>query len=235
MKTQLAFVFTQFLSTGLSFCIKKFVKPFVVIIIATGILLSACEQNNPQLHQQIASAKDYFFPLKVGNYWVYRTEAETGVYPNYTLDTFYDTLRIVSDTLINSITYYQLTGSLTTLANFYGDSAGYIVYREGILFELDTVPNAILRQDTTDAGFFYRVYRTGSIDTNITVPVGSFICIETILDAHYLVGNPPSPNANPRSAFWYYAENVGLVKSITWYAAASGKITSELVDYHLIP
>ena len=210
-------------------------KPFALTIILVGILFSACRENDPQPTPQLASAKDYFFPLKVGNYWVYRTEAETGDYPSYAIDTSYDTLRVISDTVINSITYYQLIGSLTTLTNFYGDSAGYIVYREGILFELDTVPNAILRQDTTDAGLFYREYKTGSIDTTITVPVGSFSCIETELNANYLLGNPPTPNPNPRPAFWYYTENIGLVKSITWYVNASGKITSELVDYQLIP
>lgn len=200
------------------------------------IFLYSCKEDEPELLPGAASI-EYFYPMKTGNYWVYEVITDLMGNP-VTQDTLIDTVRIVGTFTANGHTYYDFR-SHNVFAGFYADSAGYIVRYDttgstSYVF-LDTTPHATLWQDTTDMGLLYRVYRSGNGDTSVTVPAGTFTCLQTILDAHYLQSNPPAPHANPRPVYWYYAHGVGLVQENTWYLHNPGDRTKVLIDYHLEP
>lgn len=199
------------------------------------LMLQACQKDktNP-LPPANASPAEYFFPMKTGNYWVYKITDSNTPTPTVT----YDTLRVIGDTSINGITFYQLkTSNMQMIPNgsFVGDSAGYIVYSNGNRFPLSTLANDTLSADTTDAAMLYRVYRSGNLDTTIVVPSGSYQTVEAILDAYYLQGPPPPPHTNPRPVLSYFSKNIGLVKCVTYYVSGPGNITSELQNYHIQP
>lgn len=198
------------------------------------LLLQACQKDKANQTPESATASEYFFPMKTGNYWVYKVTDTNTPTPTVT----YDTLRVIGDTSINGSVFYQLkTSSMQMIPNgaFVGASAGYIVYSDGNRFPLSINVNDTLSADTTDAATLYRVYRSGNLDTTIVVPSGSYQTVETVLDAYYLQGPPPPPHTNPRPVLSYFAKNIGLVKCVTYYVSGPGNITSELQSYYIQP
>ncbi|HLP49466.1 MAG TPA: hypothetical protein VK154_01140 [Chitinophagales bacterium] len=198
------------------------------------LLLQACQKDKANPTPESATASEYFFPMKTGNYWVYKITDSNYATPTVT----YDTLRVIGDTSINGTTFYQLkTSNMQMIPNgsFVGESSGYIVYSDGKRFPLSLVANDTISLDSSAAPYYFRVYKSGSLDTAIAVPSGSFQAAESILNFYYLQGPPPPPNTNPRPILSYFAKNVGLVKCVTWYASGPGSIVSELESYYIQP
>jgi hypothetical protein len=207
------------------------------LVIVCLMLLSNCKKDkSPVEIPEQRTASQYFPPLKTGNFWVYKVTFESGPYPNYTLTTEYDTVKVLRDTLIGGRRYFEITnGAIQGLGHgLYADSAGWIItYNEG-LFPLTAIANDTVWQDTMGA-ILYGVYKTGNTDTTISVPVGSFACTEMIGDIYYLYDSPPIPNTNPRKTFTYFCKNVGVTKALTWAASGPGNVVSELHSYHIQP
>src|SRR5688572_4085394 len=183
-------------------------------LILSVLLLSNCKkEKDPPADEPAATASQYFLPLKTGNYWVYKKDSENGTYPNYTITTRYDTVKVVRDTVIGQRTYFEITGGVMQgIGNgLYADSSGWIIREGNHLFELSTAANDTVAQDTMGA-ILYVVYKTGNTDTAITVPAGTFPCSEMIWDIYYLYETPPAPHTNPRQLFMYFSKNIGLVK-----------------------
>lgn len=204
-------------------------------IAALLLLLQACQKDKNTPTPANATPTDYL-PMKTGSYWAYKVTADNGNIPGTTAT--HDTIRVVGDTLINGITYYQLkTTGMQTIPNqsLIGSSNGLLVYTNGNRFPLSLIANDTTAAYTADDGLDYRVYRSGNLDTTISVPLGGYQTVESIMDFYYLQGSPPNGIANPRPVYTYYAKNVGLVKCVTWYAAGPGLTISELEGYHLEP
>ncbi len=202
-------------------------------IAALLLLLQACQKDKQNPLPASATAADYL-PLKTGSYWAYKVTTDYGNTPGTTVT--HDTMRVIGDTLINGITYYQLkTSNQQMIPNqsLLGSNNGLVVYANGNRFPLSLTANDTTAAYTADDGFDYRVYRTGNLDTAITVPAGGFQVVESVMDFYYLQGSPPAGTTNPRPVYSYYAKNVGLVKCVGWYASGSGLMVSELEGYHI--
>lgn len=210
-------------------------KLLLILPLLFILVLSNCSKEKKN-NTTPGTPAEYFLPMKTGNFWVYRTQIENGTYPNYTVNTVYDTVKVRRDTVIGGRTYYEIIqGGLIGLGSgLYADSAGWIIHYTDGLFPLSTAANDTITQDTI-GGILYLVYKTGAADTSVMVPSGNYNCTEMIGDAYYLNGPPPAPHTNPRQLFSYYSRGIGVVKSLTWYASASGNITSELHTYYIQP
>ena len=197
-----------------------------VILMAFILLAAGCKKKAPvPTPQTVFTTAQYFFPLKVGNYWAYQR-----------VDTEYnqsgtDTIKVISDTVINSITYYNVTGGFFEGVSdgYYGDSAGNIISWPGsYVYRLcnktnDTLSNLIEGVDTL-------IQYTGNIDTMINVTAGAFNnSIQAITDVYY-------PNAAPRPAheYLYFSKNIGVTYATTLFIYQPNNIiTMKLTGYHI--
>lgn len=177
---------------------------------------------------------NYFYPLKTGNYWVYKRTEVMGSGPTANTTITMDTIRITYDTIINGQRNYYFTDGVWEgiYAGFYADSAGYILNNGFVQAFIDLKPNDTLWRDSTP-NYIIQTMRSPLTDTTITVPLGTYACWQTIQEVYFVngTGNPDVPN--PRTARRFYARNVGLIKSYAFYSNTPGGITAELVEVHL--
>ncbi len=179
----------------------------------------------------VHTPSEYFLPLKTGNFWIYRRDTDD---PNFLNPVSYDTIRVLSDTLINGLRYYEVKGGSGAFIqdNWYADSAGLIITSEHNPYLLTIQSNDTILKDTV-SNSFYRVAYSGNLDTAIMVPAGKFTSTEMVLDLYYLFGPPPGNNANPRQQFQYFSKGVGLVKCKGFYAFQSSNFISVLESYNV--
>ena len=210
-------------------------KPLLLAAPLLILFLSNCSKEKKDAVAQ-RTASEYFMPMKTGNYWVYKRTGQGGIYPNYTETVTYDSVKVKGDTVINGRTYFEIYGGLFLGVEngLYADSSGWIIRYGNGLFPLSVVANDTVAQGSL-GNSLYVVYKTGSTDTSITVPAGTFPCTEMIWDAYYLLESPPASNPNPRPVFTYFSRNVGITKSQTWYYSGSGTTTMELHSYYIQP
>jgi hypothetical protein len=211
-------------------------KRITLLIMMCLLLVVACKKKKEPatvITPPIApTPSNYFFPFKTGNYWVYQRVN----YDGSTNPVVYDTIRVTGDTVIRSITYYNLTqgGDFEGIAGFYGDSAGYVVTPTGP-FNVRTQQGDTIAKDSV-GGIYYQVTRTGKTDTTISVQAGNFSCVQTIRDFYYPSNYPPpGSNTNPRETYIYYAKNIGLAYTTAFFVSSPYTITMQLVSYHISP
>jgi len=119
----------------------------VIALSALILFLVACKKEKIEDIQQTSTPKSYasFLPMTVGNYWIYQRFNMDGS-GNENQTTFYDSIYIEKDTLINGKTYFkQVTTnpSYLTIATYLRDSIHYIVNNKGeIMFSSEdfTIP-----------------------------------------------------------------------------------------------
>lgn len=192
--------------------------------------MQACKKDDPDEPQGATSA-DYFFPLKVGNYWVYET---LNTQDN---STTLDTIRILNDTVVNGKTFYRfnsLSPLIFGISSEYllADSNGYIIDPTGFVYMANN--GAMDTLDVTSGNVYDVVIRTGNRDTVVSVPAGSFNTLETVSDIHYKSMASPT-GTNPRSMHNYAAKNVGCIKASYFYLSSADNFVITLKSYHLEP
>jgi|GEM_PF-3533836 len=199
------------------------------------LTITACKKDKPDpdtTPAETLTGKDYFFKLKVGNYWVYKTENHDD--PNVPPYTRYDTVRVVSDSVINgNHTYYITSACLGVRTGDYTDSAAVIIDSYDNPFKY--LPHQGDTINIDDNTYVSTITYTGKRDTVLSTNAGSFHCFEDLIDGYYMNQPPPPPTTNPRTLYTYYGKNIGLVKYVYWYAFSPATFTSELYSYHIEP
>ncbi len=181
------------------------------------------------------SVADYF-PLKTGNYWVYKTtECDSNgnimpvVYKN-------DSLVVKNDTVINGKTYhtiieYNYMNAPTSFVDCYADSADCIINNYGsIVFSIKNTSGIIYTQLLSPDTIAYVNYSFISSPTSIIVPVGTYSC-EDYKGAVYR----KSDNFNRAYlTHHYYSDNIGLVKRTAFFLSNPLNIINfDLLSYHV--
>lgn len=208
----------------------------LILTLSSLLFLTNCKkEKNPIVTPPTYTPSAYFPPLKTGNFWVYKMESESWTYPHEIMSTQYDTLKIDYDTIINGRTYYHFNDrSFSIGSGLYADSAGWIVkYDEG-LYPLSVTLNDTISVDTSTQ-IVHTVYRTGNTDTSIAVVAGTFASSEVISDNYYISPPLPPTQSNPRQAFYYYAKDIGLVKSKIFFYSSFGNVYIQLHSYYIQP
>jgi hypothetical protein len=211
-------------------------KKLLLLPVLAVLCLQACKKDEPKDNepepQAVAKPADYYYSLKVGNYWVYETTDHTGAVIRN------DTIHIDADSLVGDRRYYRLVNSLgssfTPVPGWVADSAGYIVnIYGGNGMGIDFTVKDTLSVSAVSG--FDIIEHVTNRDTTITTPAGNFECVEIVTDFYYLNGTPPNGEPNPRRAYAYRGKGMGVIKNVYFYVSSPNTLTLQLVSYHLVP
>ena len=181
----------------------------------------------------------YFPPLATGNFWVYQV-----VEPGSPHVTQIDTVRVASDTTINGITYYMVTGGYFAGINdsYYRDSAGCVVeYSNPGTTQMSSWIYKLTnhRNDTLNAvneNILEVITQTGNPDTTINVTAGTFTALQVIKSTSYIAPYaPPAGVSSPRFSYLYFSKGAGITFATTFFSESPDIITSQLISYHIAP
>jgi hypothetical protein len=204
----------------------------VVLALLISVSLISCKKNSedqvcpdPVTHPTTASANDYF-QLAVGNYWVY---------DRYRIDTngvetlsSYDSSYVSGDTIVNGIQWYILHDLY--FVKWLRDSAGYILDTNNSVNFTNAIFNTNVSFEYVN-GIAYLESACISPQTNITVPVGNFSTYEWRTQITSVQVNYPWDPV--RYAHSYYAEGIGKVKQVYFFASGPDYYERRLARYHV--
>ena len=197
------------------------------------IAFYSCEKKdgatpgNPIVQEPVTNV---YFPMNIGNYWVYefQTKDPSG---NIVGNISFDTLKIVSDTIIADETYFVFTtnkpfnNSRETLR----DSLGYIINEDGIIKLLPSANEAIynfhygyIAGDTA-----YAYWEEFHDDIYIQSPTGEYTCLGRFAK-HQIwpeFGSNTSVDSN------LYAGIGQVTRSYSYFSGS--KMYGTLIDYNL--
>jgi hypothetical protein len=195
----------------------------VLFLLATGCKKKAVIPVTPPV---AFTTDQYFPPLKVGNYWAYQ-RVDTAYNRTYA-----DTIRVVSDSIINSMTYYNVTGGIFEgiTDGYYCDSAGTVIMRpDSYAYGISNKANDTLSYYTESIDTF--IVRTGNVDTLVNVVAGAFSSIQIITDVYY-----PGAAVRPVHKYLYFGKGVGVIYATTFFENNANDVsTAQLVGYHITP
>lgn len=218
---------------------KKPMCLFFAVAVLALTALPGCRKDqynpaNPTVTPQ-ANPPAYNFPLTIGSYWIYEhvlLDPAMNVISTGAIDSVF----ICADTLIHGDTFYvfgrQTSGSPTYFvpgfiydSYYLRDSAGYLVHPSGYFVEHDNFQDT-LHIYSIPAMAAYSFMRHP--DSLITVPAGTFPTIDYRTD--YYFANPQYMN---RQGHKFYADDIGIVSWITFYAQSGNFFQRRLLRYHI--
>lgn len=201
-------------------------KRTILVSLAVCLLLSACEEEDYRI--PLCNPEKYF-PLEIGNYWVYRnyTIYHTGNIDQGDTDSMY----ISSDTLMLGYRYFHLEGTFhrKPCSYFLTSADGQVVSADRYVFyECPRIIDS--KKQYPVMGFdFPGTINTTRLDTLVKVPAGGFDPV-MLFESHSML----------EDTIWivtykaYYAKNIGMVKFSSRPEPNSDfENFSELVRYHV--
>ena len=205
-------------------------KRHLYLILAT-LFLYACQKNDETTPPPPAKIPiNAFFPMDIGNYWVYEFVNRQ---PDGTIigTPSTDTLKVVKDTLINDIKYFEFVTNKPSNNShyFYRDSLGYIVNSQGRKILLPEADEEIYY-------FHYGFYLSDTMYSYWEEFEGEFTVINNFGSHQALaqvVTHKAWPNYGGQTVedTTFYSEIGPLQRS---YGYQSGiKMIGTLVDYHI--
>jgi hypothetical protein len=185
-------------------------KKSVITITVLATLLLACKSKISNVDPSI---NETYFPLNVGNQWVYQN---TEIYKVDTLtvehDKGMDTVVVKKDTTLNGKLYSKLVHTNPFISSvkieLLRDSSGYLVNEKGIVLfspnflNHDTIYSYNLSSDSLIFAGWKNVMINSNVD--IIVPAGNF----STNGYEVISYNGRTNNERPRIL---YAKNVGIV------------------------
>ena len=207
----------------------------VIGLLLNLIFFIACnkkdaQENTPKTTQSVSD----YFPLAVGNYWVYKQSEADSSGNIISQNWLNDSVVVKNDTVINSKNYhivanYHYLGNTNPFFSYYRDSSDCIVDEGGgIVFNINTsgiIYKHILSPDTVA----YVDYSYNGTPTSITVPLGTYSCVDFKGEMYrkadnfsksYLIHN-------------YNSLNIGSVKKTQLFVNSLYRLTFDLVAYHV--
>lgn len=207
----------------------------VVFGLIASLFIASCKKEESSTTPPTAKADvitDYY-KLTPGNYWVYKqyySDTAGNIFPALVKN---DSIVVKNDSIINGKTYhtlveYNFLGSLNTNFYFRRDSADCIVNEYGaIVFTINPtlVYKEVYGRDTvayTDCSFI-------NTTTNITVPKGTFSCVDYKRELHRKFEN----YSKAYQLHSYFCKGIGKIKSTSCYVSSLQQINFELIDYYV--
>ena len=220
-------------------------KKLIFLGVITLLFYNACKKDSSTAvtSDQEINKKDTYFPMKVGNYWVYEIfEVDTS--GNETVINRPDSIYIAGDTIINGEKYFifkgpvQWWGNNIDSAEYKRDSCRNIVDNYGIIslsntnFS-DTLYSFYIQSFPGDT-LFHIWYKMENIATPFYTKCGNFDVVDyrgTMVD--YKNRYLKTQLKYPRYIHHYYAKNIGLVMSTSFFALMPGHYEERLVRYNV--
>jgi hypothetical protein len=206
---------------------------FIIVIGISIIFLMSChKENSTSTTSTTTSVLDYF-PLKTGNYWVYKpfqVDTSGNIVP---LNWKNDSIVVNNDTVINNNSYHTITeynylGSTNSNIYYYRDSANCIVDNFGdIIFSINS--GVIYKKyfDPDTIAFNNSTYINTT--TSITVPLGTYSCVDFKGDVFRKIDNYNKAYLIHK----YCYIGIGIVKHTELFITSLEQIQLELVKYHV--
>ncbi len=208
-------------------------KRFLISAFVLSIALTACKNNDNPDPLPAHTVSDYF-PLAVGNMWVFDVSSCDSTWTDCTyLRT--DTNHITKDTLINAHIYYKIEGGdlINPKPVFIRDSLDYLIDSEGNILFSDKDFETRLSEEyiisNTDT-LFHWYTQMQEDEVSIQVPMGSFNCLDNQLSFFRWKENFET-EFNGHSC---YSEGIGPVYQSALLASNTGGFKRELLSYELL-
>ena len=213
-------------------------KRSILLIFVLTLVFASCEKDNteqtPQAPQE--SVLDYF-PLQVGNYWVYERSGCDSTWTDCTVIST-DTCIIVGDMIFGDFIYYNIVGVNPVgqpTSEFIRDSLDYIIDNYGnIYFSNSDFENKLNEEFVTNGDgdtIFHWYYQMQKELYNIEVPNGNFDCMDNKMSFYRKVDD----FEKELNTHQLYSKNVGPVFKQSMFAHSGSGFKQELVDYRIIP
>jgi hypothetical protein len=202
------------------------------------ILLFSCTEKD----QQVTPNETNYFPLAIGNYWVYE-HYKIDVEGNETKLLKTDSITITKDTLVESKKYFILEGTNShnngnwTRINLIKSFAGEIINLEGNIIFSETNFTDILSEDTKlleEDTLYILSYKMEKTENKITVPSGTFDVLnyKGFLTLYYKSADVITKIQ--RNYNTYYSENVGkILETYMYYSQPDVYYEKRLVRYKI--
>lgn len=211
----------------------------LILCLMAFAFLGACKKDSDETTTpSTPTTPTDYYKLQVGNYWVYeRWKVDTNgiAYNLGTIDSAY----VKADTVINGNTYFDYRYSLTVnTPSWIRDSAEILV----------NVNGEILATNQLNSGVFKISYITINLDTiadvdhfmtstqvSVTVPAGSFQCIQYNGEHTFrppfdvTINSGPNPKTNQEE----YADGIGKIKYSYYYASMPDRLENRLLRYNV--
>ena len=202
---------------------------FLILILAIGF--SSCKKDDPNPDPIPTETVLEYFPLNVGNYWVYETSSCDSTWTDCHI-TKTDTVRITKDTLISNKKYFKIES--TNPLNYYvpsflRDSLDYIINNFGDIIMSNTDFNTIFGEEyivSQDTLYHWSV-KMQEENYNIEVPAGTYNCLDKELSFFRHQEN----FEHEFNTHVYYAKGVGPIYHNWMYASTTAGIKQELVSF----
>jgi hypothetical protein len=206
---------------------------FLFAILSFASLFITCKKDSQDETQADPVVTDYY-PLKVGDYWIYKQTLydSSGTVLNSTMTD--DTIMVTKDTTINSKVYHKLAehnflGNASVSYSNVRDSADCIVKDDGkILFSIKS-PGMICSQISTPDTLTYANYYYNSTAVSISVPGGTYDCVEYYGEVYRKTEN----YSNKYIVSKFCSKNIGPVKKTNIIVSNVDKIVLELRSCHI--
>lgn len=201
------------------------------VIISCAFLFSCTKDKGDILvNAPVINPLINFFPLTVGNYWVY--EIFTIDTNNNETLTGTDSVYVSKDTIINENIYYKIIGSLFCSAciSYRRDSVGYIVDSYGKKWFSWTNFTDTL-QIYSIPGYSITFFKMAHKDSSVSLPIGIFNTYDVEKITYF--NNPSYSWGNPRYAHNFYAQKIGLIKEREYYDNSPEYIERRLIRYYI--
>ena len=197
------------------------------------LLFWACNEDN-NASPPPPSALDYF-PLEVGAYWVYETYTQQPDQAEVIQG--FDTLEVTDSYADGDDIVFELSSSDNyQFSTFFPDqlrlSDGELTAEnQGLILTIDdNEAGMIVRTDSLAANLGFVYYRFLADTEEITVPAGTFDCINFEGE---IVSTDPDAVINGTRMDRFYADGVGLVDASNFFFSSAGKIGIRLASYEL--
>ncbi len=138
----------------------------ILIIIFLTYLIQSCSENSNLIVEDYSSQ---IVPLDIGHKWEYHNIIYDS--SGSILSDFNTSSTIIDDTTIESTKWFYFDKNAVYFSTF---SDGYHTYDK---YEVDSLKNTLVYKYPCNAGDIYSKYLVSKVDTQITVPAGSFKCI----------------------------------------------------------
>lgn len=212
-------------------------KRMLIFALLAAVAFSSCKKENDDDPNQTPEERvlDYF-PLLVGNYWVYERSSCDSAWTDCTSIST-DTCIVTKDTMINDLKYYKIEGMniLGQMTNWYlRDSLDYIVDQYGtILISNTDFESSFDEEYVTNNGndtIFHWYRKVFDHPNTVTVPVGTYDCLDNRMSFFSKEDN----FEKEWNTHYYFAEDVGPVFENVMYAGSKSGFKRELVGYKVI-
>ena len=211
-------------------------KRIILLALIVSVALAMCKKDDSNDPDPLPTETVLnYFPLNIGNYWVYERSACDSSWTDCTLQST-DTSFITKDTIINGFNYFKLVGiNLVGYQNttFLRDSLNYIIDHVGNIFVSDTDFESIINEEyviNNNDTLFHWYSRMQEELYSVVVPAGNYDCLDRKMSFFRKQEN----FEKEFNTHCLYAKNVGPVYQNNMYASSGSGFKQELIDFKIV-